>query len=111
MSRADDRAILQTASRFGAPAARTVNRQPSTVNRQPSTDDLTRPKLGEHAPRGLLGGEIVSRDDELGLLGNLVGRVDAGEVLDLARLRARIESLRIAPDALLDRSVDEDFDE
>ena len=41
----------------------------------------------------------------------LIRRVETGEVLDLARLRLGVESLGVAPHALVDRGVDEDFDE
>src|SRR5688572_7922801 len=41
----------------------------------------------------------------------LVRRIEAGEVLDLAGLGLRVESLRIPPHAFLDRRVDKNLDE
>src|SRR5262245_34671896 len=74
-------------------------------------DDLALAEGFEH-PAGRLFGRAVGRvDDHLGVLRRLVRRIDAGEVLDLALLRASVETLRIAPHALLERSVDEHLDE
>ena len=43
--------------------------------------------------------------------GGSYGRVDAGEAGQLARAGPRVQALRVAPLALLDRRVDEDLDE
>ena len=48
---------------------------------------------------------------QLGLVGRLVGVVDAGEARDLAGPGLGVEALRVALLALLDRRVDEDLDE
>lgn len=50
-------------------------------------------------------------DSQLRLFRTLVGRVDAGEALDLSRQRFGVEAFGVAPRALLDRSVDKDLDE
>src|SRR4051812_42451231 len=47
----------------------------------------------------------------LRLFRRLVGRIDAGEVLQLPGLGLGIEALRIALHAILDRRIDEDLDE
>src|SRR5216110_1579658 len=38
-----------------------------------------------------------------------VGRIEAGEILDLAAQRLLVEALRVAPGAFLERGVDEHF--
>src|SRR5438874_10953796 len=50
-------------------------------------------------------------EDEVMIQWRLVGRIDAGEVADLARPRTTIESLRIAGLAGRQRRVDIDLDE
>ena len=47
----------------------------------------------------------------LGALRRLVGRVDAGEILELAGLGLGIEALGVAGDAVVDRGIDEYLDE
>ena len=52
----------------------------------------------------------VRRGHQVGALRRLVGRADAGQVLDLPRPRLRVEALRVTPFALLERGVDEGRD-
>ena len=53
----------------------------------------------------------IGLEPQLGLERLLVRRGDAGEVLDLAGEGGRVEALRIAPRALLERGRDVDLDE
>ena len=86
-----------------------------------SATALTRPPApgSGRAPRAcaittcgrLLGRLALGLDDDLGALGRLVRVVDAGEALDLAGERLRVEALDVAPRALVERGGDEDLDE
>ena len=61
---------------------------------------------------GLVERRAVGRGEhQLGLVGRLVGVVDAGEPGDLAGPGLGVEALGVALLALLDRRVDEDLDE
>src|SRR6185312_17376060 len=59
----------------------------------------------------LFGAEIGRVDVDLGVLGRLVGTVDAREVLELARTRLRVKAFDIAPLGLSEGRVDKEFEE
>jgi hypothetical protein len=46
---------------------------------------------------------------QFGAFGRFIGRIDAGEVLQLAGLRLCVKALWITPDAVFDRRVDENL--
>lgn len=62
-------------------------------------------------PDALLDAQKVGADGDLGRLGSLVGRRDAGKVLDLAGARLLVEALGVPLLGLGQRHVDKDFDE
>lgn len=59
----------------------------------------------------LLDGLLCRVDGDLGVLGGLVRRADAGELLDLARARLLVQALGIALLGHLDGDLDVDLDE
>jgi len=72
------------------------------------------PPLSEtlHDPtRDLIGRAVAGANNDLRIFRRLIRRVDAGEILDLAFLCARVQALRVAPHALLEWRVDENFHE
>ena len=78
------------------------------------TSGPTRPSSsssGDDDLRALLGSLRLGVDHDLGALRRLVRVVDAGEALDLAGEGLRVETVDVAPRALLDRRVDVDLDE
>ena len=103
-----------------APAGRRRrHRRPAAARGPCATAPIASPR-GEHAPLGeqvqdplgLGSGATVGRGEhQLSRLRGLVGVVDAGEALDLARPGLGVETLGVPPLALLDRGVDEDLDE
>lgn len=66
--------------------------------------------LGDHDDR-LLDTRLLTVNVHLRLLGGLVGRADAGEVLDLAGAGLLVQALGVALLGLFDGDVDEDLDE
>jgi hypothetical protein len=46
-----------------------------------------------------------------GRLGRLIGRIEAGKILDLAGLCLGVKAFRIATDAFIDWGIDEYFEE
>lgn len=60
---------------------------------------------------GLLNARLLTVDVDLWLLRRFVWRADAGELLDLTCSCLLVESLWITLLGLLDRNVNEDFDE
>ena len=69
------------------------------VGREPAAADEVREDLVEHLIDRAIGGV----EGEVGVGGGLVGRRDAGEVLDLAAPRLRVQALAVAALALLER--------
>src|SRR6185312_10402072 len=59
----------------------------------------------------LLGALAAAEQVDIRRLGPLIRRVDAGEVADLAGARLAVETLRVAPFALLQRRVDKHLEE
>lgn len=60
---------------------------------------------------GLLNAGLLAVDVDLGLLGSLVRRADASELLDLARAGLLVKTLGVALLSLLNGNVNEDLDE
>ena len=75
---------------------------PNQRARLPDADDQVGGRLGVHRHRV---------DPDVGRLGRLVGRIDAGEIGELAGARLAVEALGVAPLGLGERGVDEDLDE
>ena len=61
--------------------------------------------------RALLRRLALGVDDDLRVLGLLIGVVDAGEALDLAGERLLVEAVHVAARALLEGGADVDLDE
>lgn len=59
----------------------------------------------------LLDAGLLAVDVDLRVLGGLVGRTDAGELLDLTSASLLVQTLGVALLGLLDRDVNEDLDE
>src|SRR6185312_10512228 len=74
-------------------------------------DDLPLPERSDDAPGSILGRARAGVDDDLRALRHLVGRVDPGEVLDLALEGPGVESFGIALLADLERRIHVDLDE
>src|SRR5918999_4046615 len=68
-------------------------------------------ELVDHELRALRGRLLLRSQDELRTRRHLVGVGDSRELFDLARERLLVETLHVAPRALLDGSVDEDLHE
>lgn len=74
-------------------------------------DDALLLKVRNDLLDGLGDVDLVRLDVDLGVLGGLVWRADAGELLDLARARLLVQALGVALLDDRDGSVDEDLDE
>src|SRR5512138_1174506 len=74
-------------------------------------DHVTAPELDEHRLGQRLGIAASRVELELGLLGRLVKRVDAGEIADQPRPRLTVQTLWIARLAHFERRIHEDLDE
>ena len=68
-------------------------------------------ELGDDGLSAFLRRLALGVDDDLRVLGLLIGVVDAGEALDLAGEGLFVEALHVAARALLDGGADEDLDE
>src|SRR5262249_30489916 len=68
-------------------------------------------EVGEQLLGRLLGRLVFGVGDEVRVLGHLVGVRDAGEFLDLAGERFRVEALDVALGTGVDRRLDVDLDE
>ena len=127
MSRSDSsREVSATASSVSTPSGRSPVRSTSSppcgairlvcvATRHAVTSAGTSPSSSSFAtiePRRDSSGSCSSvSTTSSGLDGLLVRVVDAGEALDLARERLLVETLHVAPRALVDRGLDEDLDE
>ena len=126
MSRSEaSREVIVTSSSASTPSGRTPVRSTRTppcgrisfsvavaLTRAPAPS--TRPSsasLPSDELRALLRLVRLGVEHELGARGRLVRVADAGELLDLAGERLRVEALGVAARALVDRGVDEDLDE
>jgi hypothetical protein len=74
-------------------------------------DDALLLKVRNNLLDGLGDVDLVRLDVDLGVLGGLVRRADAGELLDLARPGLLVQSLRVALLDDRDGGVDKDLDE
>src|SRR3954469_8369055 len=92
-----DTGAMRTSTMLGWPKASASPRLP-----QDRADDQLGGFLGAHRDRV---------DADLGLLGRLIGRADAGKVGNAAVARFGVEALGIAPLGFLERRIDVDLDE
>ena len=68
-------------------------------------------EIVDYGANALIDRELLGVECELGVDGRLVGRVDAGEVLNEAGARLLVESLHVALLAQLERRLDVYLDE